>query len=394
MKTAFLQKTAIFSMFLVTLLSACVSDIEDIPLQTTDATASVSEVTTTEASTHQTTIEAETPPEIKLLEGMSLEQKIGQMFIIRPETLPFAPCEVGGIAIFSKNVTTPSALENLIKSAEITSEIPMFISVDEEGGRISRIADNNNFEAESFGSMKSIGKTENPENAENVGFTIGSYLKKYGLNMDFAPVADVATNPYNQVIGNRSFGSDAEIVSEMVTATISGFQRANVISCVKHFPGHGDTKEDTHTGYVSVEKTWKELLECEITPFKRAIDEGVDMVMVAHISVPNVTTDGLPCSLSQEMIEGKLREELGFNGVVITDAMEMGAVANNYSSANSAVMAVLAGNDIVLMPNDISDAFNGVYNAVQDGTISEERINESVERILKLKIKYGIIELD
>ncbi|MBB6630724.1 glycoside hydrolase family 3 protein [Clostridium algidicarnis] len=351
----------------------------------------------------------------KLLHGMTLEEKIGQLFIIRPddlelnltseqindstnngaveldtnmqETLKKYP--IGGVALFGKNILNPTQLTTFISDMQKQSTIPLFVSIDEEGGIVSRIAKSPNFDVPKFESMQKIGETKNVAKAKDVGFTIGAYLKSYGVNLDFAPVADINTNPKNIVIGNRSFGNDPDLVSKMVFAEISGLHEAGIMSCVKHFPGHGDTKGDTHTGEVSIEKTWEELKKCELVPFINSIDT-TDMVMISHITIPNITSDGIPASLSNEIIEGKLRKELGYKGVVISDAMEMGAITKKYSSEESAVKAVLAGVDIILMPESFVESYNGIYDAVKNGVINETRIDDSVLRILNLKESYHL----
>ena len=210
-------------------------------------------------------------------------------------------------------------------------------------------------------------------------------MREYGFDLNLAPVADVNTNPKNIVIGNRSFGNDPNLVSEMVRAYIEGLHSAGVLSCTKHFPGHGDTTSDTHTGRVVLYKTWDELLTSELIPFKETMDE-TDIIMIAHITLPEVTGDGLPASMSGELIQGKLRGELGYDGVVVTDSMAMKAVADYYGPGEAAITAIEAGADIVLMPFDYKEAFDAVYDAVLSGRLSEERIDVSVCRILKLKI--------
>ena len=241
-----------------------------------------------------------------------------------------------------------------------------------------------------YKSMEYIGKSGDASKAEEVGRQIGMYLKKLGFNLDFAPVADINTNPQNIVIGDRSYGSDPSLVAEMVSAQLDGMHDSGITGTLKHFPGHGDTKDDTHSGYVSIEKTWDELKVCELIPFTASLPK-TDMVMVSHITAVNVTNDNLPSSMSEMMITEKLRNELGYDGVVITDAMAMGAVADNYTSAEAAVTAVKAGVDIVLMPQNLDEAFNGVMNAITDGEISMARLDESVLRILKMKAKYKLI---
>ena len=203
-------------------------------------------------------------------------------------------------------------------------------------------------------------------------------------------MADINSNPLNIVIGNRSFGSDKELVSSMVSSFLDGLHSEKVAGCIKHFPGHGDVSGDTHDGYVAVLKTWDQLLDTELVPFCENMDTA-DMIMVAHLTLPNITPDGLPASLSHELITEKLRGELGYQGLIITDALAMGAIEKAYSSSEAAVLAFNAGSDILLMPYDYREAFEGVLSAVQSGEISEERLNESVLRILELKERCGLI---
>lgn len=210
-------------------------------------------------------------------------------------------------------------------------------------------------------------------------------MKKYGFNVDFAPVADVWTNPKNEVIGDRAFSTDPEEAGEKVAMAIYGFHDAGVKVAIKHFPGHGDTKADSHNGTAKSYKTWKKMKKCEMIPFKRGIESGADMVMVAHIKTPFASRDGLPASLSSTWITERLRGELGFDGVVITDAMGMKALSSSYTSLESSLMAIEAGVDILLMPHDFAKTFDELVSAVESGKISESRIDESVARILKMK---------
>ena len=352
------------------------------------------------------------------LAAMTTDQKIGQLFLVRPESLDPAltpeqahnttlygatavseamaqtlrDYPAGGVAVFGKNIVSPKQLKAFTAALQNASAVPLLLGIDEEGGSVSRIAGTTGFDEPRYNSAESVGATGDPAQAEAMGAAIGSYLAEYGFNLDFAPVADVNTNPKNIVIGSRAFGSDPALVAKMVSAEIAGLHRAGVMTCAKHYPGHGDTAGDTHDGYVSVTKTWDELKACELVPFTAAMDAGTDMIMAAHITAVNVTDDGLPASLSKEMITDRLRDGLGWNGVVITDALSMGAVLNNYSSADAAVKAVLAGADILLMPYDFKAAFNGVKDAVADGTISQARLDESVLRILDLKMRYGLLK--
>lgn len=328
---------------------------------------------------------------LEILGEMSLEQKVGQMFITRPQNQGSIP--IGGICVFSDNITSKEGLISLIDKQNSVSKIPPFIAVDEEGGKVSRIANSGFFDVPKYESMLSIGSTEDAEGAKKAGRDIGGYLSEIGFNLDFAPVADVNTNPNNPVIGARAFSSDPNVASSMVNAFMEGMHEENIITCMKHFPGHGDTSADTHTGFVKIDKTWDEIKDCELIPYYENI-KSADMIMVSHISTPIITSDGYPASLSKEMVTDKLRGELGYDGVVITDSLEMGAISQNYTSQQVGVLAVNAGVDILLLPADVSGCYNAVLNGVTNGEISEDKIDESVLRIIKLKLKYGIIPME
>lgn len=345
---------------------------------------------------------------LKLLNEMTLEEKIGQLFFITPEKLTgigvaiqagdttkqmLEQYPVGGLIYFSQNIETPDQITSMIENSQSYSRIPLFIGIDEEGGTlVARIANNPNFNVEKFPNMKEIGATGDPNQAFYVGSTIGSYLHIYGFNMDFAPDADLLTNPNNSVIGERSFGSDPTLVGTMTAQAVKGFQQENVSAVIKHFPGHGDTKEDSHTGTAIVNKTLDELRMAEFIPFQSGIEAGVDGVMVGHLLVPQVTGTNTPATLSPIIVTDILRNELGFQGLVITDSLSMGAITQYYSSDEAAVLSLQAGADILLMPEDFPLAYQGVLNAVSSGALSEERIDESVKRILTVKYNRGIIE--
>ena len=212
-------------------------------------------------------------------------------------------------------------------------------------------------------------------------------MKELNFNVDFAPVADVFSNPENTVIGDRAFGSDPELVSEMVSMTVKGLQSEGVLATLKHFPGHGDTAEDSHSGYASSYRSLEELERCDFLPFRAGIEVDAAFVMAGHISLPNVLNDQTPASLSYEIVTELLRKKMQFNGIIITDALNMGAISQHYSSGEAAVMAVDAGVDMLLMPADFYAAYEALLNAVQEGRISQERIDESVLRILQTKEK-------
>lgn len=370
-------------------------------------------VAATEKVTEQPQTEVQTDPveeqAAQLVSQMTLEDKIAQMFVITPNALTgyasgvtaagdttkeaYQSRPVGGIVYMADNLTDPeqttTMLSNMQEIARERTGLPVFLCVDEEGGSVARIAGNDAFGVTDVGNMSDIGASGDVQNAYNAGSTIGSYLAALGFNVDFAPVADVLTNPDNQVLGQRSFGSDAQTVAGMVTSELQGLSAAGVYGTVKHFPGHGGTSGDSHDGAVSTDKTLEELMAEELVPFQSAIDGGVNFVMVGHISAPNVTGDNAPATLSKVMITDVLRGQMGYNGIVITDAMNMEAITGFYNSDKAAVLAVTAGADMILMPADYNTAYTGILNAVNDGTITEERINESVTRIVKAKLAMG-----
>ena len=344
--------------------------------------------------------------EAKLTE-MTLREKVGQLFWVRPEALDFSlnpekkkltqtmrqnleQYPVGGIVVFKGNIQDESQLSSLIADFQSASKIPMIVAVDEEGGSVARLANHEAFSLPKYKSARDIGATGDPEQARQMGRTIGSYLRAYGFNLDFAPVADVDSNPANPVIGRRAYSTDAQQTAQMVAAAVEGFHEAGMLCTVKHFPGHGDTGQDSHYGTATSYKTWEEIKATEMLPFEAGIAAGVDVVMTAHITTPNATADGLPASLSYTMITERLRGELGFQGVIVTDALGMNAIKKYFAPAESAVAALCAGVDVLLMPSDLRAAFDGVVRAVEDGTLSEERLNESVRRVLTLKQKTGL----
>ncbi len=344
------------------------------------------------------------------LSRMSLREKVGQLFCVRPEALDpvfqssgkgmveykmqavneqtkafSEQYPVGGVTLFSHNIDNPEQLKAFTQDLHALPGAPL-LSIDEEGGRVARIGGNEKFHVPTYASMAAVGATGDPAKAYEAGVAIGIYLKEYGLDVDFAPVADVNTNPRNIVIGDRAFSDNPKTAAPMVVKFLDGLEKVGIVGCVKHFPGHGDTVGDSHHEYVQSDKTWEEILNCEMVTFKAAIEAGAPMIMSAHVAVPNVTGDKLPATLSHLMLTDKLRGELGFKGVIITDAMGMKAVSDRYASGKSAVMTLQAGADIVLMPENLPEAFEAVLSAVEDGTLPESRIDESVRRILALKL--------
>lgn len=342
------------------------------------------------------------------LSSMTLKEKIGQMFIVCTDSLDFdAETEVtekmrqklqeykpGGVIFFSYNIKERDQVKTMIADIQKTENIPLFISVDEEGGSVARIANSKDMHTTKFPSMSEIGQSGDSKKAYEVGETIGKEVKELGFNLDFAPVADVNTNAENTEIGSRSFGSDAKTVSSMVAQEVKGLQGQGVSSTLKHFPGQGQCGEDTHKGYVDLNATIDRLREVEFLPFESGIEAGADMVMMSHVAVSQVTGKETPASLTKLMVNDILRDELQFDNVIITDAMNMKVITKFYDPDQAAIMAVEAGNDMILMPDNFEQAFEGVLEAVKDGTISESQIDKSVSRILSVKIRRGIIPKD
>ena len=341
----------------------------------------------------------------EILTDMSLQDKVAQLFVVTPEALTgvngvtmagsmteqaFDAYPVGGVIYMEQNLLSREQVSQMLSSMKQISMkrtgLPVFLAVDEEGGSVRRVSGHLE-DTPYIPDMLSVGATQDPLQAYQVGNTIGGYLNLLGFNVDFAPVADVLTNPENTVIGTRSFGTDSGLVSEMVALEVQGLQEQGVCATLKHFPGHGNTFEDSHQGIAVSYKTLDELQNCELLPFKRGVDAGAEFVMAGHVAMPNITGDQTPASLSHQMLTDILRGELGFQGIIITDALGMGAVSNVYDSSEAAALAFLAGADLLLMPADFHSAYNGMLNAVQNGRISQERLDESLRRIIRLKLR-------
>ena len=367
-----------------------------------------SQATAAESQVTETT-ESETETETEPSDALTLEQKVGQLFIVRPDALDpsqesdqvndadedgvtevtdtmkemLAKYPVGGVCQFGKNITDPDQIIRFNQDLQSISEIPMFIAVDEEGGRVARLANNDTFDLPKYESAAAVGTSGDTSNALEMGQTIGSYLKKYGFNLDFAPDADVNTNPDNPVIGTRAFSSDAQTAADMVGAAAGGLREEGILPTLKHFPGHGDTAEDSHTSLAVSYKSLEELQACEFLPFQA--DSGVHAVMIGHIAVPNVTGNDTPASLCEEMVNMVPDKE---NTLIITDSLSMQAITDAHPSGEVAVMAFEAGCDILLMPEDLEAAYDAILEAVQNGTISEERLDNSVNKILYYKQQF------
>lgn len=393
------------------LLAGCVP-AEAPPTVTTQETAAPIQTTATAPETTPAATEATEAAEPALsgidlmMEQMPLEEKVGQLFIVAPEALVSGGSNitglsddlkeglekypVGGIIHFAGNITAPEQISAFNADLQGSSAIPLFICVDEEGGIVARLARNGAFDLPKYKSAASVGSGGDSADALEMGSTIGSYLSEYGFNLDFAPVADVNTNPNNPVIGSRAFSSDAATAARMAGAMAEGLRQQGIIPTFKHFPGHGDTAEDSHVGLAVSHKTEAEMRQCEWLPFATA--GSLDCVMAGHIAVPEITGDMTPATMSYRVITEILKEDLGFSGLVVTDSLSMGAITDTYSSGEAALKALEAGCDLLLMPEDLEEAYSAVLSAVQDGSYSEDKLNETVRRILQFKQDHGLLE--
>lgn len=350
------------------------------------------------------TVPRKTAPSGRSAVELTLEQKVGQMVMMGVPGTTVGPeartlieeYNVGGIMLFAENVETPAQVARLTAGLQQLAEesgagVPLFVSIDQEGGRVVRIKDG----VTPLPSHMAIGATGSQALAERVGGIVGAELAALGVNMNAAPVMDVNNNPHNPVIGTRSFGEDPHAVAELGTAFMRGMQAAGVLAIAKHFPGHGDTDVDSHLALPTVAHARERLDEVELVPFRAAIAAGVDAIMSAHITFPAVdATPGLPSTLSHRVLTGLLRRELGFDGIIITDALEMEGITSQFSIPDAAVKAVLAGADIVLIAQsqyneDGQRAVEQLVRAVQDGVIPMERVDESVRRIAEAKRKLA-----
>lgn len=324
------------------------------------------------------------------IDEMSLEEKIGQLLIISyrkddiKEKLPTILEEVkpGGFILFSENITTYDDTINLIKSIKNSNDIPLFIGIDEEGGNVQRLKNLKDYKTSDIPYMSYV-KTIN--DAYNLGKVIAEELRVFGINLDFAPVIDCNWDNPKSVIGKRAFEGDYTTVAKLGVSLAKGLKNNKVIPTYKHFPNHGATTTDSHQDLPVINKTEEELLNNDLIPYQEAIKNNADMIMIGHLALPKITKDYTPASLSYEIITNLLKKKLGFKGLVVTDALNMQALTKNYSEKEILIKAINAGADLLLMPEDPVNAVKIIKEAVNGGLISEERINESVEKILSLK---------
>ena len=329
----------------------------------------------------------------KIMDDMTIEEKIGQMIfafynkdVVDDELKDIITnTKIGGFVLFAKNFSTYEKTLSFIKEVKEYNSIPLFISIDQEGGKIQRLNELRDVSVSDIPYMYDLGSMNDKELSYNVGKVIAEELRVFGINMDFAPVLDIYSNSLNTVIGKRAFGSDYKTVTDNALSLAKGLEDNGIIPVYKHFPGHGDTIIDSHEDLPIITKSREELLNFELIPFKRAIESGANIIMVGHLAVPSITKDNTPASLSKKLISDFLKDELGYRGLVITDALNMKALTNYYSDDELCPIAVKAGVDLLLMPPSPKVCLTSVINEIQKGNISIDRINESVRKILKLK---------
>ena len=342
----------------------------------------------------------------QILSSMTLDEKLWQLFFVAPEALTgeeavtessdalqqaLAEKPVGGVILFARNLISREQTVSLLADVKSASRLAPFLGVDEEGGTVSRVGANSAMGVTQLQDMSAYGASGDAAALYGDLYNLAQSLNTLGFNVDFAPVADVTTGSDKNPMKLRSFSSDPERCASMVSVSVGALQDGGVAACLKHFPGYGTATADDHNGSVSLDRTLEQLEQTEFVPFSAGIDKGAYFVMVSHLSVPAVTGDDTPADLSEKLVTELLRNTLHFQNIVITDAQNMGSIAQNYTSAEAAVAALRAGVDMVLMPQDLQEAYDGVTKAIADGVLTEDRIDRSVLRILNVKIQLGLL---
>lgn len=335
------------------------------------------------------------------IDQMTTEEKVAGLFFVTPESMMENVTQavragaktqealdlyaVGGLIYFGSNIQSAEQITEMLAGTQDMSKYPLFFGVDEEGGDVSRVASALS-EVDNVGSARELGAAGDGGQVYLAYSEIAQYLSRYGFNVDFAPVGDIYDGE-NSMFADRSFGTDAETVATLVSQAVMGLQDNGISACVKHFPGHGSTDADSHNGRATNDMTEENLMATEVIPFRMALESDPDFIMVSHISLPGITWDYTPASMSSDVVTRILRMQLGYDGIIITDAMDMGAITTYYTSAQAAIDAINAGCDMILKPDNFKEAYQGVLDAVNNGEISIERIEESLMRIYRVKCK-------
>ena len=367
------------------------------------ATAGPADSTDAPADAKQEEPPAPPPPSPaeQVLKTMTLREKVCQLMMVYPSDITGAEettvagettkqalqtYPVGGFLCDRQNLVSRDQIRTMLTTVQTYSKIPLLLTCDEEGGRVSRLMDTEG--TTKIGPMLQF-KDQGAEKAEENAATLAKDLRDCGFNMDMAPVADVWSNPQNTVIGDRAYSDDFTQAAELLPGAVRGFHRGGVACTLKHFPGHGDTSADTHYGSAYIYKSLDDLRKQELLPFQAGIDAGADAVMMGHLILADV--DGEPALFSHKLVTELLREEMGFQGVILTDGLRMQAMTDHYQSGEIAVRAIQAGVDLLLCPEDLDAAIDALMQAVESGTIPQERLDESVLRILNLKQTWGLL---
>ena len=324
------------------------------------------------------------------LNTMSLDEKVAQLLIVQPsgtvldDTLKWQlqTAPYGGVILMEVNYSTLAGTRSLVENIQSNAKTTMIISTDQEGGLVQRMDNITDRSATNLPDMYQVGLKNDEELAKEVGRVLAEELRTVGVNVDFAPVIDVYSNPYNQVIGTRSFSSNSQTVAKLGLAVAHGLEQHGVAATYKHFPGHGDTATDSHLALPIIYKTYNQLKATELVPFQAAIQDGAQLIMVGHIALPQITGDNTPATLSAKITTDILRKDLGYDGLIVTDGLNMGALINNYPEAEIYYRAVEAGADLLVLPLNPTLAMQSIK-----AHVSEERINQSVRRILKFKFE-------
>lgn len=402
----------VLSLFLSSALSGCSlsgkkNETEYIPPETTSAQQ------TEEPETIGMSREDAVYASLDYMGTMTQEEKVGQLFVVNLELLDdskgsyyehrkftrkmkesLQQYSVGGVILFSRNIHKRKQTKKLIRKLQANAATPLFITVDEEGGDVARIGNNPNMKTDTFPTMKEIGETKDADYVYQMASTIGGQIRELGFNVDFAPVADVKTSELNEEIGTRSFGDDPQEVAKLVSAYVKGLESRNICATLKHFPGQGASSGDTHKGSVDIDSSIARLRKIDFVPFLSGIEAGADFIMVSHISVSRVTETSEPASMSELIMTTILRDELGFEGLIVTDAFDMASITDNYSAGEAASGALEAGADIILMPEELPKAVQAVLDKLEEGSLSEKKLNDTVQRILQVKFQKGIMTLE
>jgi beta-N-acetylhexosaminidase len=344
-----------------------------------------------------------------MIKEMNMDEKIGQLFMLAVRHTAYGEPAYdaddyikdymdrylpGGIILFTINFKDPHQTRTMIQKLQDHSPYPLFIATDEEGGKVSRLGSTEAMEVISLPPASELSRYDSPELTEFAASVLAEDMRDLGFNMDMAPVADLRNRGKHDVIGTRSFGSDPELNAAMIASFVKGLQNNGISSVLKHFPGHGNVSGDSHDGAVSSLSSAEDFSKKEFVSFISGIAAGADFVLTAHIAAPALSGDSIPASLSPVIQTEILREQLGFEGIIITDAMDMGAIKNLYSPEEASLTAILAGTDIILMPEHIPSAQQSIRDALEDGRLSEERLYLSLKRIIKLKFKKGMFNLN